>query len=369
MNSLDHRICRIICNVIGELKDLSSLRLIRLEIYIAISRGEGLTHAQKTWYVEKAISYFIIEKGREQLEQMSKEEPVREDAALQTRGATNSSDRNFSAPGSTANAVEAEEKKLGDQAFKASVATEISRGVESTAREDSEYLTEDNTTEQAAEMREEESAREDASLQKTTTTIDLHECEVIGSGVDQAPKVQVAAALSGGVETPALDDSEYLSDDYTPAKATQTKICKKESAGVDAVLRIHEAIDLHDRVVIDGGILAQANMAALEDKMRTEESAKLDSASLRPDTLMLKLTSSASRNKRAPTKYPPLAEPYRRAIFTCRQCFQVMCRRHRPGVILRVLIPYHGCRPPPAPNLKVTESIFKRTRDGSNFGG
>ena len=53
------------------------------------------------------------------------------------------------------------------------------------------------TPEQADEMREEESAREDASLQNRTTTIDLHECEVIGSGVDQASKVQVAAALSG----------------------------------------------------------------------------------------------------------------------------------------------------------------------------
>ena len=131
---------------------------------------------------------------------------------------------------------------------------------------------------------------------------------------------------------------------------------------------ISEAIDLHDRVVVEGYILAQANMAALEEKMRTEESAKLDSASLRPDTgtLMLKLTSSVSRNKKAPTKLSPLAEPYRRAIFSCRQCFQVMCRRHKSGVILRVLI-HHGCRPPPAPNLKVTESIFRSTRDGKYF--
>ena len=57
--------------------------------------------------------------------------------------------------------------------------------------------------------------------------------------------------------------------------------------------------------------------------------------------------------------------PYRRAIFTCRQCFQIICRRHRHGVIVRVLI-HRGCRPPPAPNL---ESIFRRTRDRSNFGG
>ena len=45
------------------------------------------------------------------------------------------------------------------------------------------------------------------------------------------------------------------------SKVKQTKIRKKESAGVNAVLRINEAIDLHDRVVVEGYILAQANMA------------------------------------------------------------------------------------------------------------
>ena len=163
------------------------------------------------------------------------------------------------------------------------------------------------------------------------------------------------------------------------------------------------------------------------EKMRKEESAKLDSASLRPDTLAQEMISTASRENKmticahAETDLAkasmentmananrkqqvtlladahtteltgsglstdlmgpgPLTEetgpgpptkltgsgfptPYRRAIFTCRQCFQIICRRHRHGVIVRVLI-HHGCRPPPAPNL---ESILRHIRGGSNF--
>ena len=266
MSSLDHRICSIICNVIREMKDLSSLLLIRLEIYIAI-RGEGLTHAQEIWYIDIAISYFIFGTGREQLEQMSKEEPVREDAALPTRAATDLSDKNFSAPGSTANVVEAEEMTLGDLASKASEAMKTSRGMETPARED--------------KMRKEESAKL---------------------------------------------DSASLRPDTLAQKLIST---------------------------------------AFRENKRKEESVKLDSASLCPDTLA---QSTASRKDKVPSKFPLLVEPYRRAIFTCRQCFQVICRRHRPGVIFCVLI-HHGCRPPAAPNLKVTESIFRRTRDRSNFGG
>jgi len=117
------------------------------------------------------------------------------------------------------------------------------------------------TPERADELRKEESTGEDASWQNMAATTDLHECEVFCSGVDHALKAPVAAALSRDVETPALDNSGYLSNDYSTAQVKQTKINKKEPAGVDAVLQNNGAIDLHDREVIDGGILAHANMA------------------------------------------------------------------------------------------------------------
>jgi len=312
--------------VIRELKDLSSLRLIRLEIVIAI-RGEGLTHAQETWYVDMALSYFIFGEGREQLEQMRKEEPVREDAALQNRGATNSSDRNFSAPGSSAIAVEAAEQKLGDQAFKTSLATEISSGVETPAREDSEYLTVYYTPaqlKQTAKTRKREPREQDAILR-----------------------------IKGAIDC--------VASSRTPKWYTR-KRRKELRSNVDHA--ISADIYLYQKTL--GAAKGYFQIPALlesRDKMRKEESAKLDSTSLRPDTLTLTIFSTAFRDKIEPTIFLPLYRPYRRAIFTCRQCFQVICCRHRPGVIVRVLI-HHGCRPPPAPNL---ESILRHIRGGSNL--
>ena len=134
------------------------------------------------------------------------------------------------------------------------------------------------TPEQADGLRNEDSAQEDASLQNRATTIDLHVFEVIGSEVDQDSKASIATELSWGVETPALDDSGHLCDDNTPAQVKQTKIRKKEPTRLDAVSRIDGLIDLHDREVIDGGILAQVNMtyAKKKKKKRKKEPTRED---------------------------------------------------------------------------------------------
>ena len=109
-------------------------------------------------------------------------------------------------------AAEAQETVV-DQATKVFVATNINRGVETPALED--------------KMRTEESAKLDSASLRPNTPLALI---VTNSSREYTFKASLATEISSGVETPAREDSEYLTVYYTPAQLKQATRTRKRDA-------------------------------------------------------------------------------------------------------------------------------------------